>query len=505
MTFLSVDVGSSRCKASVFSVDGKMLALDSVSWTPYCPRPGRAETDPEDIFQTVCRLVRGIAGISQSDSIEALCFSSHGETLIPVGEDGRPVYSAILNTDVRAIKESAWCEQQLDRQRLFSITGHASHPTFPVPKLLWLRNNEPEVFSRARWFLGVTDFLLLRLGLPPFVDYSHAARFMALDVRALAWSQEVLDIAGISLEKLSTPVQAGTIAGRLDMDAAAALGVPKGTPIVIGGHDQAVGALGLGVINAARAAGSLGTYECILAAGDQPQLNLTALDHGLNTYPHVVPGKFVTIAYFPSGIMLQWLSNLLWEQQPELEPEAHWNRLESDAPPGPTGLLITPHLIGTGNPEFNSHTSAAIYGLKAGSSRSHLYKGILEGIASELTLIVECLESAGVAFDHINVAGGGVRSVLGLQLRSALTGKFLHVMNGQESVCLGGAMIASVALHAHPNLESAAKEMVREQKFITPDRILARQYATQLAGYRRFRSLLMQGLPQNYSPKGEQS
>lgn len=505
MSFLSIDVGSSRCKAGVFSSSGEMLALRSASWTPQYPQPGRAELDPEVFFEVVTALVREIAAIDLRDPIEAICFSSHGETLIPVGGDGRNLCPAILNTDVRATFEARWCEQQMGRQQLFSITGHTSHPMYPVPKMVWLRKNEPDIFRNTAKFLGVTDFLLLRLGLPPLLDFSHAARFMALDVRTQVWSQEVLEMAQVSPDSLAIPVPTGTIAGKLGHVAAASLGIREGTPVVVGGHDQVIGALGLGVIGAGRAAGSLGTYECILVVSDQPQLNRAALDHGLNSYPHAVPGKYATIAYFPSGIMLQWLSNLLRGTHNGQDAESLWKQLELEAPNNPTGLLVTPHLIGTCNPEFDSLATGAIRGLTLSSTRSHLYKGVLEGIASELTLIIECLENAGSIFGHINVSGGGVRSAMGMRLRSAFTGKHLHVMSGKESVCLGGAMLASVALHVHANLDAAAKAMLREEKCIDPDLDLARQYKAQLTGYRRFRSFMVQSHLNIDSQEGEQS
>ena len=505
MSFLSIDVGSSRCKAGVFSASGEMLVLRSASWIPQHPRPGRAELDPEVFFEVVTALIREIAAIDLEDSIEALCFSSHGETLIPIGVDGRALCPAILNTDGRAALEVGWCEQQIDRYQLFSITGHTSHPMYPVPKLIWLRKYLPDAFAATRWFLGVTDYLLLRLGLPPLIDYSHAARFMALDVRTLAWSREILDLAQVSPNALSTPVPAGTIAGRLRGCSAALLGIPEGTPVVVGGHDQVIGAVGLGIIGAGRAAGSLGTYECILCVSDRPQLNQAALDHGLNSYPHAVPGKFVTIAYFPSGIMLQWLSDLLRGAKDGQDAELLWKLLESEAPDDPTGLLVTLHLIGTCNPEFDSQATAAIRGLTQASTRSHLYKGVLEGIASELTLIIECLEAAGSVFGHINVSGGGVRSATGMRLRAAFSGKHLHIMSGQESVCLGGAMLASVALRVHADLEAATKSMLREEQCIDPDPELARQYKAQLAGYRQFRSFLVQSHSNIDSQEGEQS
>ena len=503
MSFLSIDVGSSRCKAAIFSSSGEMLAIRSASYTPRLPRPGFAELEPDTFLNVVTALAREIAMIPAREPIQAVCFSSHGETIIPVSANGQALSSAILNIDVRATQESAWCEHEIGRRQLFALTGHTSHAMYPVPKLLWLRKNAPEVFRAASRFLGVTDYLLFRLGLPPYIDYSHASRFMAFDVHRCTWSKDVLDIAQIPQDALPIPVQAGTLAGRLNSSAAASLGVAAGTPVVVGGHDQVIGAVGLGVISAGRAAGSLGTYECILVASDHLQLSEAALNGSLNSYPHAVPGKFVIIAYFPAGIMLQWLSNLFYGTQNE-DDGSRFEELESKAPADPTGLLITPHLIGSCNPEFDSQARGAISGLRLDSTRPHLYKGILERIASELGIITECLENAGSTFTHINVSGGGTRSPLGVRLRAALTNKHLHIMDCQESVCLGGAMLASVAVGVHRNLDTAAQAMVREKESVRADPFLARQYARQFANYRQFRSALVHRHNQETQHPGEQ-
>jgi xylulokinase len=490
MSFLSIDVGSSRCKAAIFSSSGEMLGMRSAVYAPNFPRPGFAELNVNTFLNVVITLTRELACTPASEAVQAICFSSHGETVIPVSATGQALGPAILNMDVRATKEAAWTEDEIGRRRLFMLTGHTSHAMYPIPKLLWMRSHAPERFEAASSFLNVTSFLLLQLGLPPFVDYSHAARFMAFDVSRRIWAKELLDLARITQEVLPIPVQAGTVAGRLDSTAAAMLGVAAGTPVVVGGHDQAIGAVGLGVIEAGRAAGSLGTYECLTVASDQLLLNEAALDASLNSYPGAVPGQFITIAYFPGGIMMQWLGNLLHGAETGDEGY-HFGDLESAAPEGPTGLLITPHLIGSCNPDFDAHARGAISGLTFDSTRSHLYKGTLEGIASELGIVTECLEHAGSNFRDINVFGGGTRSPLGLRLRAALTQKRLHIMSCQESVCLGGAVLASVAVGIHSDLKSAAQAMVREQACVAVDLLLAEQYRPQVTHYRQLRSKLV--------------
>lgn len=485
MSILSIDLGSSRCKAALVNGCGEILALRTMGYTPQHPQPGHAELDPDVFFDVVTSLSREITA-GASEAVEAVCLSAHGETFISVGGDGRALRPAILNSDMRATAEAAACEQRCGRERLFAITGHISHAMYPLPKLLWLRKHEPEIFAAAARFAGVTDYILQRLGLEPLLDYSHAARFMALDVNSRAWSDEILEGIGIPRHKLSTPVQAGTISGRLRGEAAAALGVSEGTPVVVGGHDQVVGALGMGVIGAGRAAGSLGSWECILVASDLPQLNSAALASSLNSYPHAVPGQYVTIAYFPAGIMLAWLHELLYGMT--ADEDEHWHALEAQAPVDPSGLLITPHLIGSCNPEFDSAATAAISGLTLATTRAHLFKGVLEGIASELAVISDCLAPANASFDHINVSGGGTRSRLGIELRAAITEKQLHIMRSEESVCLGGAMLASVALGHYPDPAAAASAMVHEKECIGPDAALAERYRSQLARYRSFRS-----------------
>ena len=490
MSFLSIDVGSSRCKAAIFSSSGEMQAMRSAAYAPHCPRPGFAELEASTFLNVVTAMAKELARIPASEAIQAVCFSSHGETVIPVSAAGQALGAAILNIDVRAASEAAWVEDEIGRRQLFMLTGHTSHAMYTIPKLLWLRSHAPEIFHAASSFQSVTSFLLLQLGLPPLVDYSHAARFMAFDVNQKIWSTDLLGLVGLSPQALPLPVQAGTVAGRLDSTAATMLGVTAGTPVVVGGHDQVIGAIGLGVIQAGRAAGSLGTYECITVASDHLLLNDAAMQSSLNSYPGAVPGRFVTIAYFPGGIMMQWLGNLLHE--PGMgEEEYHLGDLESAAPAGPTGLLITPHLIGSCNPEFDAQARAAISGLTFESTRAHLYKGILEGIAAELAIVTECLENAGSTFCDINVFGGGIRSSLGLRLRAAFTHKRLHIMSCQESVCLGGAMLASVAVGIHSDLESAAQAMVREQECVPDDPLLAEQYRPQIKSYRQLRSMLV--------------
>jgi xylulokinase len=456
--------------------------------------------DPDEFWNAVCFCCRN-ACQHVSDPVQALCLSSHAETFVAVDSAGRPVTRAILNQDNRALRESAWCKEIIGRERLFQITGHFAHPMYPIPKILWLRKNRPEVFTSAKCFLSLIGYLLQKMRLPPYVDYSLASRYLAFDVRRRRWSEEILAATELDEAVLPVPVPTGTIAGKLNSESASQLGLAAGTPVVLGGHDQPCGALGTGVIDTGRIADSVGTYECLLAASEAPRLSEKALNACLNSYCHVVPEKFVTLAYFPSGIMVKWFHDLLYgngSQQTaarplseELEAE-HYAFLEAHAPEGPTGLCITPHLIGTCNPEFNPYARGVIAGLGPGVGRTQLYKGILEGLACELSIVADALAEAVGNFGDIYAAGGGTRSALGLQLRAALTGRRLHIMRRQQSVCLGTAILAWVAIGEYRGFREAITALVEESTMVAPSMELATAYRDQVTRYRQLRSAAIQ-------------
>lgn len=494
MSLLAIDIGSSRCKAVVFAVTGEILAQGTCSYIPEFPAPGQAEINPERFWQAVRHCSQAVSK-NLSDPVRALCLNSHGETFVPVNARNEAIAPAILNQDNRATEETVWLEKTLGKRRLFEITGQVAHPMYPVPKFLWLREHRPDIFASSVHFLSVIGYVLSRLGLPAYIDYSLASRYLAFDVRQRRWSEEILAATEIDAECLPIPVPAGTVAGTVDALGASQLGLSRGTIVVVGGHDQPCGALGVGAIGSGRVADSMGTYECLLAASDHPSLTEAALAASLNSYCHVVPDKFVTLAYFPSGIMIKWFHDLLYGDG-MLAPDGdasyaesnHYASLERESSAGPTGLCITPNLIGTCNPDFNPRARGIISGLSPGTTRSQIYKGILEGLACELSQMTGILANVVGDFRDIYVSGGGSRSTLGLELRAALTGRRLHVMKCPEAVCLGGALLAGVASLEYGSLREAVELAVREVSVLSPNPAMATAYAQQAEAYRHLRS-----------------
>jgi xylulokinase len=489
MSLLAFDIGSSACKAVAFSSDGTVLSRHSHSYDPDFPAPSHAEMDAKNFWEAMCICSREAAK-GLTDPVQAMCLSSHGESFVPVNARGEAVSPAILNQDNRAVTQTDWLEQQFGRKHLFEITGLVSHPMYSLPKIMWLKAHQPQAFSPDTRFVSVIGYLLLRLGLRPYIDFSLASRYLVFDVRECRWHDDILKAAGLSPEQLPIPVPAGTVAGELNAESAGHLGLPRGTKVVVGGHDQPCGALGLGAIEPGRVADSMGTYECLLGMSSAPVHTEIALANSLNSYRHVIPGKFATIAFFPSGIMMKWFHDFLYDTGGQQSSSDHYASMEANAPGGPTGLCITPNLVGTCNPDFNPHARAVIFGLTAETSRSHVYKGILEGIACEFSAMTKLLGNAIGDFGDVHVTGGGTVSTLGLKLRASIAGKRLHLMRSPDAVCVGGAILAVLAIGEHGSVSETVDHFVREASVVEPDSAMRVAYTQQIVQYQRLHSAL---------------
>jgi len=487
VSLLAVDMGSSSCKAVAFSDDGRVLVQATRSYSAQARFPAWSEMPARNFWDALVAVTREISAAVVHDPIEVLSISSHGETFVSVDALGRILGPAILNADNRAVREAARIVEKVGPERLYQITGLTAHAMYPLPKILWLRNHAADTFSHTAQFLTLPGYLLTQMGLPGYVDYSLASRFLAFDIRKRTWSAELLSTCELSVEQFPIPVPAGTIAGELSSPAAAALGLRPGTRVVLGGHDQPCAALGSGVLEPGRVSASLGTYECLVAASVEPASGPESLAANLNTYCHVVPNRYVTLAYFPSGIMIDWLLRILRPAQ-ECEGSssfADWcGALESTTLPGPSGLFIAPHLLGTCNPDFDPNATGVIAGIRPTTRPADLYKGVIEGISCEFARMAEFLQAAAGVCSDIYISGGGRRSRLGLQLRAAMSNCNLHLMQCPEAVCLGTTMLAGVAVGKYSSYGDAAEQVVRVSQTITPDIATTASYKSYKAHYR---------------------
>jgi len=267
--YMGVDIGTSGCKAVVFDENGKQISAAYREYDVISSQPGWAELDSDEVI-TKCLEVISESETEVSGKIRGVGISSQGEAFTPVDKDGRTLANALVSSDMRAADYVKNFSEQFGTEKLYQITGHTAHPMFSLFKLLWLKDNRPEVWSRAEKFLCFEDMLQLRLGLEPAIGWSLAGRTMLFDVRKHQWSEEILNAIDLSADKLARPLPSGEKAGQIKQSITTELNLAEGAFVVTGGHDQPCGALGAGVTQPGDAVYATGTVECITPAFSEP-------------------------------------------------------------------------------------------------------------------------------------------------------------------------------------------------------------------------------------------
>lgn len=353
MSLLGIDIGSSGVKGVAFDGEGHPLATAAAPYDVQFSSSGQATADPEAFWTAFATVVRAVARTCSANPVQALAMSCHGETFIPADVRGNPVAAAIMNADNRAIVEADDLSGRLGWESIYKISGAPPHAMFPLAKMAWMKKNQPEAFAETRRMLCVEEYLLERMGLPGAVDPSQASRMQLFDIRARAWSEPLCEALGIKPAMLPQVRPAGTALGSLNAEIANMLGLPTGTHVAVGGHDQPCGALGLGIIKPGVMGDSAGSYECLTVSSPEPYLNKAAMDSRLNSYCHVTPGQYVTLAFFPSGLMMRWFAESFCGVAEGDETGSFFAKMEAEAHDGGlSGLIILPHLVGACNPNW---------------------------------------------------------------------------------------------------------------------------------------------------------
>lgn len=487
MSLLGLDIGITGCKAVAFGLEGQTLAQAYREYPLIQPQPGWMELDPAEVWRAVCQVIGRVAAAVPNDPVRALSVATHGESVVPVDAAGRPLSRFITAIDTRAGPQMRWWAEHVGKERLFQITGMPLHPMYTINKLMWLRDNQPDVFTAAGRFLCMQDFVFHQLGLPPAMDYSLAARTMAFDLHRLAWSDELLGLADIDAARFSPALPSGTVVGEIPAATAESLGLGRGVVAVTGGHDQPAGALGCGAIAEGVCMDSTGTVECVGVASPRLVLEPVLLASNLPVAPHTAPGMTMVLGYSTTGgALLRWYRDTFGQaERAEAERTGQdvYDLILSQASDGPSPALILPHFVGSGTPWLDAASRGAILGLTLSTTRGQIIKAMLDSASYEIKLSLDAMEAAGIAVRELRAFGGGARSSIWLQVKADVFGKSVLALDVAEAPCLGVAMLAGVAVGAFPSVQVAQATMVRVKRAFYPDLARHAQYAEKAALY----------------------
>lgn len=472
---LGIDAGTTSLKAGLFTPEGECLAVARFEYQLDTPQADRAELNPEGYWQACCAAVNQAiqSAAINPQQIVALSVSSQGETIITLDQYGKAIYPALIWLDNRAVKEAEKLAL-LFTDDVYLISGIPEIiPTWSACKILWLRENEPEVFSRAAKYLLVQDYLIYRLTGQFVTNASVACTSMLYDIVHDKWWQAVLDEIGISEEQLPQIKPSGAFVGQVSETAARQLGLLPTTKVVAGGMDQCVGAIGAGNIQPGTISETTGAALVIQATIPAPDIDKSK---AIPVYSHSIPKKYLFAPVCPTaGMAYKWFRDTFGQpelslaQAQQLDPFELLNQLAREAPAGCDGLIMLPHLMGAFSPIPNPAARGTFLGFTLHHQRAHFARAVLEGVAFLLKQNLERIEQSGIHITEIRSTGGGARSSLWNQIKANVCGLPIITLENEETALLGNAILAGVASQVFPSIQEGVKAMVKTKARILPD------------------------------------
>jgi len=459
---LAHDLGTTGNKASLFDSQGQARSSVFAGYGTQYPRPNWVEQNPEDWWQAVCQSTRQLLAATHVAPAQIACVSFSGQMMgcVAVDRQARPLRSALIWADMRGTRQAQMLMDTVGMDAVYRITGHRASPSYSAAKILWLRDEQPDIFAQAHKFLHAKDFVVARLTGRFVTDYSDASGTNLYDLQAHDWSARILD--ALRLDPVTLPeLHASTdVVGEVLPGIADELGLAAGTPVVIGGGDGPCAAVGAGVVREGATYNYIGSSSWIAIATRQPVYDPTLRTV---TFAHLVPDMFTPTGTMQSaGGAYQWLRDnfCLPEKdsaaQLKLNPYELMNLQAEKSTPGANSLLFFPYLLGERSPHWDPNARGVFFGLTMGHTRPDLIRATLEGITFNLRIILEAFQQQGLPIEAVRVIGGGAQGRTWRQVMADIFG--LPIQRPAllaEATSLGAALAGGIGVGVYRDFHLA--------------------------------------------------
>ena len=465
MHCLGIDVGTGGTRAVLIDGAGQIVASETIEHVPFAsPQTGWAEQDPDDWWRAAVSAIRAVLSHDNitPDSISAVGLSGQMHGAVLLDADDKLLRPSIIWCDQRSEAQCQQLTEQIGASRLIELTCNPALTGFTLPKILWVKDHEPEHWRRMRSVLLPKDYIRLRLTGDKAIDVADASGTLLLDVSARQWSREMLDAAGINDNVLPRLFESPEITGSVSQSAAELTGLRAGTPVVAGAGDQAAGAVGMGIVKPGSVSATIGTSGVVFAATNNPALDPKGRVH---TFCHAIPNRWHVMGVTQgAGLSLRW-----FRDQFGLAPYDQLTAEAADVPAGADNLLWAPYLMGERTPHLDPNARAALVGLTASHTRAHVVRAILEGVAFSLRDSLEIFRDMNVPVESIRLGGGGARSKLWRQIQADVYAHAVDIVQAEEGAAYGAALLAGVGGGLWKSVDDACAEVVRVVDRIEPD------------------------------------
>jgi xylulokinase len=487
---IGVDIGTTGTKALLITDGGTLVASATEEYPLLTPRPGWAEQNPEDWWQATVRAIRGClakAGVGRGE-VKALGLSGQMHGSVFLDGSGEVIRPALLWCDQRTGPQCDWINETAGEALVVSETANPVLTGFTAPKIIWLRQNEPDNYALMRKCLLPKDYVRFMLTDEFHSEVSDASGTALFNVKKRRWSTALMDKLDLDpslfAEVHESPVASATISA----SASEATGLPPGTLVVGGGGDQAAGAVGNGIVRPGAVSSTLGTSGVLFAFLDEPLVDPKLRTH---TFCHAVPGKWHVMGVMLSaGGSFRWLRDALCAQERDIAANAGCDPYEvmcqeaAAAPAGCEGLVFLPYLTGERCPYPDPNAKGVFFGLHLRHQRAHLIRAVMEGVAYGMKDSFDILDAMGVPMTQVRASGGGARSPLWRRINADVTGKAHSLVNVEEGPALGVALLAGVGAGVWATVEEACDAAIHLTTTTEPDPDRQALYAGYHAVYR---------------------
>jgi xylulokinase len=472
---LGIDIGTTGSKALLINEQGMVLADSVIEYPMFTPQPLWAEQNPADWWNATIQSIKNVMAKSGTNpkDIAGIGLTGQMHGLVLLDAKGDVLRPCIMWNDQRTATECAEITAKVGAKRVLELTGNPVLPGFTLPKILWIRKNEPEIYSRIAKFLLPKDYVRYKLTGEYWGDVSDDSGTSLFDVGKRTWSKEMADAAGVPQEWLADVTESSTASARINSFAAKETSLLEGIPVVGGAGDQAAQAVGTGIIDEGIISVTTGTSGVIFAASDEYRVEP---EGRLHAFCHAVPGKWHLMGVMLSaGGSFRWYRDTFGDLEKRLSRELNcdpYDLLTGEAEKiaiGSDGLIFLPYLTGERTPYPNPNAKGVFFGVTVRHTKAHFTKAVLEGVTFGLSDSLELMKGLGIGIREIRASGGGARSPLWRQIMADIFNSELVTVNVTEGAAFGAALLAGVGSGVYKTVEDACKIVIKKTGEVKPN------------------------------------